>query len=101
MVCQDAIAKSYCIRDRAIVFSSPIQLEDDKDLGVLTLYAGDEVADVLYHFSRQKNLTFEVRSQLFSALCNRPPITCTTGHAAVYSRAISLDTGTFKAAGTN
>ncbi|KAH9114208.1 hypothetical protein AeMF1_011701 [Aphanomyces euteiches] len=91
MVCQDTIAKSYCTRDRAIVFSSPIQLEDEKDLGVLTLYAGDEVADVLYHFSRQKNLTFEARSSLFHALCNRPPITCTTGHATVYSRAISLD----------
>ncbi|RHZ14583.1 hypothetical protein DYB37_010151 [Aphanomyces astaci] len=80
---------------RAIVFSSPIQLETgqaDDEHPILTLYAGDEVADALFHFGRQHNLTFPMRSQLFGMLCNRPPITCTRGHAVVYARTFAIET---------
>ncbi|RHX97975.1 hypothetical protein DYB36_005925 [Aphanomyces astaci] len=79
----------------AIVFSSPIQLETgsaDDEHPILTLYAGDELADVLFHFGRQHNLTFPMRSQLFGMLCNRPPITCTRGHAVVYARTFAIET---------
>ncbi|KAF0719579.1 Aste57867_929 [Aphanomyces stellatus] len=90
-VCNDALTRPYCTRDRAQVFSAPIQLDESGNAGVLTLYDGDEVADVLFHFGRRANLTFGAKSQLFSLLCNRPPITCTRGHAVVYSRRVALD----------
>ncbi|ETV99316.1 hypothetical protein H310_08048 [Aphanomyces invadans] len=92
-VCTDPLVAPSCTRDRAIVFSAPIQFDTSDDMQsppVLTLYAGDEVADVLFHFSRNENLTFPMRRQLFTMLCNRPPITCTRGHAVVYRRSFSI-----------
>ncbi|OQR95027.1 hypothetical protein ACHHYP_00503 [Achlya hypogyna] len=92
-VCQDRLVSPSCTRDRPVVFSAPVQFDAEGAGLHLTLYAGDEVADVVYRLGRTHNLTTAMRHGLFDALCNRPPITCTRGQAKIYERTIGDDHG--------
>ncbi|EQC36635.1 hypothetical protein SDRG_06074 [Saprolegnia diclina VS20] len=92
-VCAEPLVSPYCTRDRVLVFSAPVQFDADGPSIAVTLYDGDEVADVIYALGRRYNLTVSMRHGLFDALCNRPPITCTRGRAKLYDRLVTDDEG--------
>lgn len=74
-----------CTREAAYVFASPIKLENDTDVGVLKLMEDEELADAVYHFAKDTNITMELRVSLLQALCDREGITCTRSQALLKS----------------
>uniref|UniRef100_K3WQ64 J domain-containing protein n=1 Tax=Globisporangium ultimum (strain ATCC 200006 / CBS 805.95 / DAOM BR144) TaxID=431595 RepID=K3WQ64_GLOUD len=78
-VCADKYVQ--CNRDGAYVFAAPIKLENGTIVGTLKIMEDEELADAVYHFAKETNITVDVRVSILEALCGRDGITCTRGQA--------------------
>ncbi|KAJ0401507.1 hypothetical protein P43SY_009367 [Pythium insidiosum] len=85
-VCTDKYVK--CKRMAPYVFASPIVLEDGSNAGVLRIEEDQELADAVYHFAKEANLTTQDRISLLQTLCGRTGIRCTRGQALLRSQSI-------------
>ncbi|GLD95059.1 hypothetical protein PINS_up003684 [Pythium insidiosum] len=82
-VCSDPYVQ--CKRKAPYVFASPIVLEDGTNAGVLHVEEDQELADAVYRFAKQANLTTQARISLLQTLCGRTGIRCTRGQALLRS----------------
>lgn len=87
-VCTDKYVE--CSRRAALVFASPIHVDGNgTDVGTLTILEDEELADAVYHFAKETNITNDLRISLFQTLCGRDGITCTRGHALLKELPVS------------
>lgn len=86
-VCATKYAR--CTRQQAVVFSAPIRVDKGSHVGVLRLFEDEELADAVYHFARETNITYDLRASLFETLCYRDGITCTRGQALLRELPVS------------
>ncbi|TYZ57016.1 hypothetical protein PybrP1_012572 [[Pythium] brassicae (nom. inval.)] len=86
-VCEDRYV--HCARQQPYVFVAPIRVENGSEVGVLRLLEDEELADAVFHFARETNITVEVRASLFETLCPRDAITCTRGQALLRELPVS------------
>lgn len=87
-VCADKYVE--CSRQAALVFASPIHVDDSgASVGLLTILEDEELADAVYHFAKEANITDNLRVSLFQTLCERDGITCTRGQALLKELSVS------------
>lgn len=87
-VCADKYVE--CSRHAALVFASPIHVDNSgTSAGTLTILEDEELADAVYHFAKEANITYDLRVSLFQTLCERDGITCTRGQALLKELPVS------------
>ncbi|TMW68683.1 hypothetical protein Poli38472_006151 [Pythium oligandrum] len=92
-----------CTRSQALLRSIPISAQDGGTLGVISVYEGQEPADVVYAFAEKHGLSADDAYNLVDVLCGisktnppRPgeePLTCTRYAPVVFAIPISAQNG--------
>lgn len=91
-VCDDQYVT--CRRRQPIVFSSPVEVENGTTVGTLSIREDEELVDAVHRFSKETNITQDLRLSLFHALCGtREGIVCTRGQALLRSTPVSDSSG--------
>jgi hypothetical protein len=82
-----ACQKMKCLRAEPVIKSLRVLDENKTDLGVLKVLQGEEPADAIFQFCKEKNATKKLRDNIIFQLCNQ--MSCTRGVPIIFRIPIS------------
>lgn len=88
-VCQELT----CQRTQPVVFYETIQGPEGENLGKLAIFEGQEAADIIYNFGKDRGLDKSLRYVLMDNVCKADGVTCNRIDPIVFSSMIHGENG--------
>lgn len=96
IILQFVCGKMKCTRDRPVVYRKTINNENDKGMGTVEIYQGEEVIDAVVRFIRTTNIELDhvaFKNHFFNNACGNAHVKCTRNIGHVYENDIKDENG--------